>query len=97
RLEEIWYITIPSMKPQLLFSAVMTIVGTFKAGGIGTQLSGMNPTPEYSGHLIVNHINDYGFIRMELGYATALSVFLLFMMYLANKFCWRLFGTKEDE
>jgi multiple sugar transport system permease protein len=97
RLEEIWYITIPSMKPQMLFGAVMAIVGTFKAGGIGTQLSGMNPTPEYSGHLIVNHINDYGFIRMELGYATALSVFLLFMMYLANKFCWRLFGTKEDE
>ncbi|MFC5653645.1 carbohydrate ABC transporter permease [Paenibacillus solisilvae] len=97
RLEEIWYITIPSMKPQMLFGAVMAIVGTFKAGGIGSQLSGMNPTPEYSGHLIVNHINDYGFIRMELGYATALSVFLLLLMYVANKFCWSLFGTKEDE
>ncbi|MGG4036005.1 sugar ABC transporter permease [Paenibacillus cisolokensis] len=97
RLEEIWYITIPSMKPQMLFGAVMAIVGTFKAGGIGTQLSGMNPTPEYSGHLIVSHINDYGFVRMELGYATALSIFLLLLMYVANKFCWRLFGTKEGE
>ena len=97
RLEEIWYITIPSMKPQMLFGAVMAIVGTFNAGGIGSQLSGMNPTPQYSGHLVVNHINDYGFTRLELGYATALSVFLLLFMYVANKFCWRIFGSKEDE
>ncbi|WP_233531016.1 carbohydrate ABC transporter permease [Paenibacillus alkalitolerans] len=97
RLEEIWYITIPSMKPQMLFGAVMAIVGTFNAGGIGSQLSGMNPTPQYSGHLVVNHINDYGFIRLELGYATALSVFLLLLMYVANKFCWGIFGSKEDE
>ncbi|WP_339319515.1 sugar ABC transporter permease [Paenibacillus sp. FSL R10-2734] len=97
RLEEIWYITIPSMKPQMLFGAIMAIVGTFKAGGIGTQLSGMNPTPQYSGHLIINQIDDYGFIRFELGYASALSVFLLLLMYLSNKFCWRLFGSKGDE
>ncbi|MFD2114971.1 carbohydrate ABC transporter permease [Paenibacillus yanchengensis] len=97
RLEEIWYITIPSMKPQMLFGAVMAIVNTFKAGAIGTQLSGMNPTPQYSGHLILNHVDDYGFIRFELGYASALSVFLLLLMYLSNKFCWGLFGSKEDE
>ncbi|ACX65289.1 MULTISPECIES: carbohydrate ABC transporter permease [Bacillales] len=97
RLEEIWYITIPSMKPQMLFGAVMAIVGTFKAGSIGTELSGMNPTPQYSGHLIMNQIDDYGFIRFELGYASALSVFLLLLMYLSNKFCWGLFGSKGDE
>lgn len=97
RLEEIWYITIPSTKPQMLFGAVMAIVGAFKAGGIGTDLSGMNPTPQYAGHVIVTHIDDYGFTRFELGYASALSVFLLLLMYLANKLCWRLFGTKEDE
>lgn len=97
KLEEIWYITIPAMKPQMLFGAVMAIVGTFKAGSIGTQLSGMNPTPQYAGHLMVNHIEDFGFIRFELGYASAVSVFLLLLMYLSNKFCWRLFGTKEGE
>ncbi|MFE5320551.1 carbohydrate ABC transporter permease [Paenibacillus sp. NPDC056579] len=97
KLEEIWYITIPSTKPQMLFGAVMAIVGAFKAGGIGTQLSGTNPTPQYSGHLIISQIDDYGFTRFELGYASALSVFLLIVIYLANKLCWRLFGTKEDE
>ncbi|MZQ85293.1 ABC transporter permease subunit [Paenibacillus sp. 5J-6] len=97
RLQEIWHITIPSMKPQMLFGAVMAIVSTFKAGAIGEELSGMNPTPEYSGHLIINHIDDYGFIRFEMGYASAISVFLLVLMYVCNKLSWGLFGSKEDE
>ena len=95
-LQELWFITIPSMKPQMLFGAVMAIVTTFKTGSIGVELSGQNPTPEYAGHLIVNHINDYGFIRFEMGYAASVSVFLLLIMYFANKLSWGLFGSKED-
>jgi multiple sugar transport system permease protein len=97
RLQEIWYITVPSMKPQLLFGAVLAIVNTFKAGAIGVELSGQTPTPQYAGHLIINHIDDYGFTRFEMGYASAISVFLLILMYLSNKFCWGLLGSKEDE
>lgn len=97
RLQEIWYITIPSMKPQMLFGAVMAIVSTFKAGSIGVELSGQNPTPQYSGHLLINHIDDYGFIRFEMGYAAAISVFLLALMYFSNKLSWGLFGSKGDE
>lgn len=97
RLQEIWYLTIPSMKPQMLFGAVMSVVGTFKAGAIGVELSGQNPTPQYSGHLIINHIDDFGFIRFEMGYAAAISVFLLILIYLSKQFCWGLFGPREDE
>ncbi|WP_020621206.1 carbohydrate ABC transporter permease [Paenibacillus daejeonensis] len=97
RLQEIWYITIPSMKPQMLFGAVMAIVTTFKTGAIGVELSGVNPTPAYSGHLIINHIDDFGFIRFEMGYAAAISVFLLALMYVSNKLSWGLFGSKGDE
>lgn len=97
RLQEIWYITIPSMKPQMLFSAVMAIVGTFKAGEIGQQLSGTFPTPQYAGHVLMSHIADYGEIRFEMGYASAISVFLLVLMYLSNKLGWKLFGSRGDE
>ncbi|NHN29815.1 carbohydrate ABC transporter permease [Paenibacillus agricola] len=96
RIQEIWFITIPSMKPQMLFGAVMAIVATFKAGAIGVELSGVNPTPEYAGHLIINHIDDYGFIRFEMGYAAAISVFLLILMYVSNKLSWSLFGSADD-
>lgn len=97
RLQEIWYITIPMMKPQMLFAAVMAIVGTLKAGGIGTQLSGMNPTPDYSGQLFMNHIEDFGFTRLELGYASAISIVLLVLTILLSRFLWLLLGPKEDE
>jgi multiple sugar transport system permease protein len=93
RYQEIVYITIPSMKPQMLFGAVMAIVGTFQAGAIGVTLSGTNPTPQYAGQLIVNHIEDYGFLRYEMGYAAAVSVVLLLMVLFFSRFANRLFGS----
>ncbi|MEF3274823.1 MAG: sugar ABC transporter permease [Chloroflexus sp.] len=94
RWQEIIYITIPSMKPQMLFGAVMAIVGAFQAGTIGVALSGSNPTPRYAGQLIVNHIEDYGFLRYEMGYAAAVSVVLLVMVLLFNRLANKLF--RED-
>jgi len=95
RFQEIIYITIPAMKPQMLFGAVMSVVSTFQAGAIGVQLSGTNPTPQYAGQLIVNHIEDYGFIRYEMGYASAISVVLLIMIWICSKLVWKLFSEKE--
>jgi multiple sugar transport system permease protein len=97
KLQEIWYITIPGMKPQMLFSAVMGIVGALKAGAIGVQLSRMNPTPKYAGQLLQNHIEDYGFMRYQLGYATALSLVMLILMLVINRVCFKFFGTKDGE
>lgn len=94
RWQEIFYITIPSMKPQMLFGAVMAIVGTFQAGAIGVTLSGANPTPQYAGQLIVNHIEDYGFLRYEMGYAAAVSVVLLLMVLFFSRVATRLFSSE---
>jgi multiple sugar transport system permease protein len=94
RLQEIYYITIPSMKPQMLFGAVMAVVGTFSAGSIGVMLTGANPTPQNAGQFIINHIEDYGFLRYEMGYAAALSVLLLILVYSLSKFFFRFF--RED-
>jgi len=95
RFQEIIYITIPSMRPQMLFGAVMAIVATFQAGAIGVTLSGANPTPQYAGQLIVNHIEDYGFLRYEMGYAAAVSVVLLLMVLLFARVANNLFGSNE--
>lgn len=94
RVQEIFLITIPSMRPQMLFGAVMAIVGTFQAGAIGVTLSGSNPTPQYAGQLIVNHIEDYGFLRYEMGYAAAVSVVLLVMVLFFSRLANRLFGSE---
>ena len=95
RLQEIIYITIPSMKPQMLFGAVMAVVNTFTAGAIGVTLSGSNPTPQYAGQLILNHIEDYGFLRYEMGYASAISVVLLVFIWVCSKVVFNLLGEKD--
>jgi len=95
RFQEIIYITIPSLKPQMLFGAVMAIVGAFNNGGIGVALSGSNPTPNYAGQLITNHIDDFGTIRFEMGYAATISVILLLIVWVFSKLAYTFFGEKD--
>ena len=94
RLQEVFYITIPLMKPQMLFGMVMAVVNTFQVGYIGVSLSGANPTPQYAGQLIVNLIEAYVSIRYEMGYASAASVVLLILIYVITKQSGKLF--RED-
>lgn len=95
RFQEIIYITIPTMKPQMLFGAIMAMVGTFNASGVATALSGAYPSPQYAGWLIVDHMNDFAFTKFEMGYASALSVVLLLIVLIFNRVCYKLFGTKD--
>ena len=97
RFQEILYITIPSMKPQMLFGTVMAIVTTFSTGKVGVDLTGVNPTPQYAGSTMVTHIEDYGFLQYDMGYAAAVSVILLLIIYLVSRVATKLFGEKEDE
>jgi len=84
RYQELWYIVLPQLKPQLLFGAVMSITGSFGIGSIITQLVGF-PSSNYAVHTINNHLDDYGSIRFEMGYACAISTILFVMMLLSNK------------
>jgi len=95
KFQEIIYITIPSMRPQMVFGAVMAVVNTFQNAAIGVLLSGSNPTPNYAGQLLVNHIEDYGIIRYEMGYASAVSVVTLLLVYWISKLAWRIFGENN--
>ena len=95
RWQEIFYITIPSIKPQMLFGAVMAIVNTFQTSGVGVALAGSNPTPNYAGQLIGTHIEDFGFIRNEMGYAAAVSVVTLLFIRLMSSGANKLFAEKD--
>ncbi len=83
RWQELWYITLPSMKPQLLFGAVMSITGSFGFGGIVTALAGF-PSVDYCAWTIMHHLEDYGGQRFEVGYASAISTVLFLIMIGAN-------------
>ena len=94
RLQEIIYITIPAIKPHMMFGAIMAIVNAFQNGSIGVQLSGENPTPGYAGQLLVTHAEEYAFIRYEMGYSAALSVILLIIVWCVSQLSKKLFAEK---
>lgn len=79
RWQELWYITLPYMRPQLLFGAVMSISGAFTVGAICTALCGF-PSTQYAVHTIMNHLEDYGGTRYEMGYACAIAVVLTLLI-----------------
>ncbi|WP_287467722.1 sugar ABC transporter permease, partial [Turicibacter sp.] len=83
RWQELWHITLPSMKSQLLFGAVMQITQSFAISNVSVQLVGF-PSVDYAGHTIVTHLMDYGQIRYELGYASAIATVLFAIMLLSN-------------
>lgn len=83
RWQELWYITLPEMQQQLMFGAVMAITNSFGFGAVVTNLCGF-PSVDYAAHTIMNHLDDYGSIRLEMGYASAIAVVLFAVMIGAN-------------
>ena len=84
RWQELWFITLPSMRPMLMFGAVMQITTSFAVADISVQLAGL-PSVNYRGHTIGTHLIDFGNIRFEMGYASAIATILFFMMLGSNK------------
>jgi len=89
RWQELWYITLPAMRPYLMFGAIMAITGSFTAAGHITALVGF-PSTDYAVHTVVQHLQDYGMTRFEMGYASAIAFLLFFAMVTTQKIVQRL-------
>jgi len=83
RWQELWYITLPSMRPQLMFGAIMAITSSFGFGAVVDALCG-NPSTDYAGYTIMHHLNEYGNTRYEVGYSSTIAVILFAIMIGAN-------------
>ena len=94
-IEEVFYITLPMMKPQLLFGSIMAVVAGFSVFGIATSLAGL-PSPLYAGQTIVAHLYDYAFIRFEMGYAAAVAVVLFIWTFGLGRILMRVFSSKDE-
>ncbi|BCJ94017.1 ABC transporter permease [Anaerocolumna cellulosilytica] len=84
RWQELWYITLPSMKPMLMFGAVMTITQSFGVADVPMALTGF-PSTDYATQTVVSHLIDYGSLRFEMGYASAIATLLFITMILCNR------------
>ena len=84
RWQELYHITLPSMKPMLLFGAVMSINTAFNVSDVPRALCGY-PSTDYAVRTIVTHLFDYGFSRFEMGYASAIATLLFLVMIICKK------------
>jgi len=84
RWQELYHITLPSMKPMLLFGAVMSITSAFNVSDVPRMLCGY-PSTDYAARTVVTHLFDYGFSRFEMGYASAIATILFLVMILCKK------------
>lgn len=83
RWQELWYITLPSMRPQLMFGAVIQITASLAVADVAMNLAGF-PSVQYSAHTVVTHLIDYGTLRFEMGYASAIATVLFLIMLASN-------------
>ncbi|MDE6102466.1 MAG: sugar ABC transporter permease [Ruminococcus sp.] len=95
RWQELIYIVIPSMKPHLMFASVMQIVSSFTAGTVIQNIVGF-PSTDYKAHTIMTHAYDYGWVRYEMGYASAICMILFIAMYAVNRVISRVLGKYTD-
>ncbi|MGO4183552.1 carbohydrate ABC transporter permease [Paenibacillus sp. MCAF9] len=83
RWQELWYITLPSMRPQLMFGAVIQITTAFAVADVSIALAGF-PSVNYAAETIVTHLIDFGTTRFEMGYASAIASVLFMIMVGSN-------------
>ena len=94
RFQEMWYITLPSMKPQLMFGAVMSITSSFGTGTIISAIYGF-PSTNYAVYTLVHLLEDYGNVRYEMGYASAIATVLFVIMLGSNIIVQKLLSDKN--
>lgn len=95
KFQELIYITIPSMKPHLMFAGVMQIVSSFTAGTVIQNIVGF-PSTDYNSHTVMTHAYDYGWVRYEMGYASAICMILFLVMYFVNRLVKKFLGKNTD-
>lgn len=95
RWQELKYITLPCMKPQLLFGAITTVANSFGVFDVAVTVAGF-PSPNYAGHTIVAHLYDYAFIRFQMGYASAVATVLFIITFLIGQVIIRLLSDRAE-
>lgn len=95
KFQELFYITLPAMKPQLLFGAISSITSSFAVFDIAVSIANM-PSPNYAAHTIVAHLYDYAFIRFQMGYASAVAVVLFLITFILGKIVMKALSSKDE-
>ena len=75
-MRQFWSITLPLLRPVLLFVTVMNIIGSFQVFGQTFMIT--RGGPEHSTRVLVQYIYETAFTEYRMGYGAAMS-WLLFL------------------
>ena len=95
KYQELKWITLPMMKPQLLFGAITAITNAFGVFDVAVSIAGF-PSPNYAGHTIVAHLYDYAFVRFQMGYASAVATVLFLITFVIGRIVMRALSPKDE-
>jgi multiple sugar transport system permease protein len=90
-----WGITLPLLRPVLVFVLVITVIGSFQVFdtiAVTTQGGPANAT-----RVIVWYIVEFAFDRFNMGYATTISVALFFILVVITYIQMRLMRANESD
>ena len=90
-----WSITLPLLRPVLVFVLVTTIIGSFQIfDTIAVTTSG---GPVDATRVITWYIFEFAFQRFQMGYATAVSVVLFLILVVATLLQMRILRSDESD
>jgi multiple sugar transport system permease protein len=92
--QKFWSITVPLLKPVLLFQVVMGFIGGMKEFGLPLVLT--QGGPAYASTTPVYMVYNYGFLNLQMGYAAALAYLLTVILIAATVVQFKLFGKTES-
>jgi len=92
-LQKFFYITVPMMRPIILFTFILSTIGSFQIFTEPYIMTGGGPMQ--SSLSVVQYLYNAGFRQFRMGYASALSYVLFAIIFVASYFQIRL-GSGEE-
>jgi ABC-type sugar transport system permease subunit len=93
-IQELWYITIPLLKPIILFCFIIDTIGSFKLFTESYILTSGGPAN--SSLSLVFYIYNKAFRDLKVGYSSAISIMLLIIIILVSLVLFKLWGKTSS-
>ena len=90
------HVTLPGIKPVLIFVVVLSTIGSFQLFELAFLLLGNSSGPDQAGLTIVMYLYQNGFLGGDLGYAAAIGWTLALMVLLLALVQLRITGTGKE-
>ena len=97
RWSQFWHVTLPGIKPVLIFVVVLSTIGSFQLFELAYLLLGNGSGPDQAGLTIVMYLYQNGFLGGDLGYASAIGWTLAAMVLLLSLVQLRITGMGREE